>query len=263
MTATTGKTGLLVSVRSAEEAIAALAGGADIIDVKEPARGALGRADGAVIADVLRVVAGRSPVSAAMGEIVDPTLRVGREHRFRPSRDREGAENPRRPAHTEQLPTRSVGFTLAFVKWGLANARGKPWRELLRAEMQRLTAERLVVVAYADAELCNAPSPSETLEFVCKERTVLLVDTFEKSGQSLLHWLPLSRMRALVRRCHEANVRVALAGSLGVAQIEKVMAVEPDWIGVRGAACAGCNRQGAISASKVRELAALIRRSAK
>ena len=39
--------GLLVSVRSGAEAEAALAGGADLIDVKEPTRGALGRADGA------------------------------------------------------------------------------------------------------------------------------------------------------------------------------------------------------------------------
>ena len=37
--------GLLVSVRSAAEALSALAGGADVIDVKEPNRGSLGAAD--------------------------------------------------------------------------------------------------------------------------------------------------------------------------------------------------------------------------
>ena len=37
--------GLLVSVRSADEARTALAGGATVIDVKEPERGPLGRAD--------------------------------------------------------------------------------------------------------------------------------------------------------------------------------------------------------------------------
>ena len=37
--------GLLVSVRSAAEALAALAGGADVIDVKEPNQGSLGAAD--------------------------------------------------------------------------------------------------------------------------------------------------------------------------------------------------------------------------
>ena len=68
-------TALLVSVRSAAEAEAALAGGAALIDVKEPARGALGRADDAVIADVVRAVAGRAPVSAALGELRDGARR--------------------------------------------------------------------------------------------------------------------------------------------------------------------------------------------
>src|SRR5690242_18461623 len=60
---------LLVSVRSAAEAQAALTGGASLIDVKEPARGSLGRADAATLTDVLRMVAGRRPVSAALGEL--------------------------------------------------------------------------------------------------------------------------------------------------------------------------------------------------
>src|SRR5438067_2429694 len=58
---------LLVSVADAAEARAALAGGADIIDAKEPRHGALG----AVAPDVLRAirnaVAVRRPVSAALG----------------------------------------------------------------------------------------------------------------------------------------------------------------------------------------------------
>ena len=59
---------LLVSVRSAGEARSALAGGADLIDVKEPSRGPLGAADPAVIRDVIAAVDGRVPVSAAFGE---------------------------------------------------------------------------------------------------------------------------------------------------------------------------------------------------
>src|SRR3954447_11029832 len=63
--------GLLVSVRSAEEAACALAGGATLIDVKEPLRGALGRADDAVIRAVVQSVGGTRPVSAALGEWVE------------------------------------------------------------------------------------------------------------------------------------------------------------------------------------------------
>jgi uncharacterized protein (UPF0264 family) len=60
---------LLVSVRDVAEAEAALAGGADIIDIKEPRRGALGMADAAMIAEIVACVDRRVPVSAALGEL--------------------------------------------------------------------------------------------------------------------------------------------------------------------------------------------------
>src|SRR4051794_5358072 len=88
---------LLVSVRSAEEAEAALAGGAGLIDVKEPARGSLGAADPTVIAEVLHAVGGRAPVSAALGELLDAPMELPRSE-------------------------------LSFVKWGLSGAQGKDWR---------------------------------------------------------------------------------------------------------------------------------------
>src|SRR5947199_331497 len=58
--------GLLVSVRDPDEVDAAVTGGAGMIDVKEPSRGALGRAEDAVIAEVVKKVAGRCRVSAAL-----------------------------------------------------------------------------------------------------------------------------------------------------------------------------------------------------
>jgi uncharacterized protein (UPF0264 family) len=53
---------LLVSVRDAAEAVEALAGGADWIDLKEPQRGPLGAVDAVTARDVVHVVAGRVPV---------------------------------------------------------------------------------------------------------------------------------------------------------------------------------------------------------
>lgn len=64
-------TGLLVSVRDASEALAALYGGADIIDIKEPLNGALGAAELSVWRAVTDIVAGARPVSAALGELQD------------------------------------------------------------------------------------------------------------------------------------------------------------------------------------------------
>src|SRR5438045_845951 len=97
---------LLVSVRSAAEAEAALEGGAAVIDVKEPANGPLGRADDETIAAVVRRVAGRRPVSAALGEL------------------------PGQPAPY-------VGGGLSYMKWGLAGWGGEDWQAALGAAIRR------------------------------------------------------------------------------------------------------------------------------
>src|SRR5258707_906089 len=59
----------LASVRSADEADVALAGGADIIDAKEPAMGALGAVAPATLRGIAVRVAGRLPVSATIGDL--------------------------------------------------------------------------------------------------------------------------------------------------------------------------------------------------
>ena len=60
---------LLVSVRSAGEAVEALEGGADIIDIKEPGAGPLGEATTQARQAVIHSVAGAAPISAALGEL--------------------------------------------------------------------------------------------------------------------------------------------------------------------------------------------------
>jgi uncharacterized protein (UPF0264 family) len=62
---------LLVSVVSAGEARLALAGGADIIDVKDPGEGALGAPAPDVLTEVVRVVGSAAPVSVALGDMPD------------------------------------------------------------------------------------------------------------------------------------------------------------------------------------------------
>ena len=65
---------LLVSVRSADEAEAALTGGCDILDIKEPALGAMGMAALATIAATVsrvRELKSSVPVSVALGETAE------------------------------------------------------------------------------------------------------------------------------------------------------------------------------------------------
>ena len=227
---------LLVSVRDAVEAEAALRGGADVIDVKDPALGSLGRADDAVIAAIVAQVAGRAPVSAALGELLD-----------------DGAA----PA----LP-------LAFVKWGLGGCANVPsWREKLHQCMRSLHATQGVFVAYADWQCAQAPPLDDVFDLAAAQPgSVLLVDTHCKDASAsslgrrptLLDWLPRAETIALCRRSRDADVRIALAGSLGFDDVAALLPARPDWFAVRGAACAASDRRATVQADRVAALKALI-----
>jgi uncharacterized protein (UPF0264 family) len=221
-------------VRSAVEAAAALDGGAALIDVKEPANGPLGRADDDTIAAVVRCVAGRRPVSAALGEL-----------------------------RQDPVPCTVAG--LSFLKWGLAGCCGEPsWREDLVAARRRVTAMApgcaVVAVAYADWERAAAP-PVEVVVAFAREQlgSVLLLDTFEKNtGRTLLDSLSVAAVGQICDGCRASGVRVALAGSLGREAIRRLLPCRPDWFAVRGAACAGGERRQDVRAAEVRELVALL-----
>ena len=214
-----------------------MAGGADVIDVKEPARGPLGRADDAVFAEVLVRVAGRRPVSAALGELCP-----------------------------NAVPGATPG--LRYVKWGLAGwGRNDGWQEQLRnmyglrhrAETSlRPDGEcgcEVVPVANADWERAGAPPVEEVVNFVCRFGSIVLIDTFNKMpGQTLLDVLSPAAIVRLCRACRAGGVKVALAGSLRAGQMVELRAAEPDWFAVRGAACIDGRRDLPISAGRVQDL---------
>src|SRR2546423_10899521 len=116
---------LLVSVRGSVEARAALAGGADVIDAKDPARGALGPVQRDRLAAIRRVVGAARPVSAALGDAADDAM-----------------------AAAAAAAARGV----AFVKLGFGGVRSEARaRSLARAARRGAApATALILVAYAD-----------------------------------------------------------------------------------------------------------------
>jgi len=227
-------TGLLVSVRSAAEAAIALRAGADLIDVKEPRRGPLGRADRAVMAEVVGCVAGRVPVSAALGELRD-VIRYGGEG-------------------TKKLAAIPAG--LAFAKLGLAGcAAWIDWPDRWGAALRKLPMGITpVAVAYADWRPAAAPSPEEVLE----QGTALgcgaaLMDTHDKSRGRLFDHTGMAALADWVDQARRLGMLVVLAGSLHVDTIVRAAELGPDYVAVRGAACSG-GRDGMLDAARVAAL---------
>jgi (5-formylfuran-3-yl)methyl phosphate synthase len=231
---------LLVSVRNPLEARAAVAGGCDLLDIKEPNRGALGMADRDVMAAIAQYAATCResetplPCSAALGELVDWTT--------------ERAEFSLPPG-------------IDYVKLGAAHIDSAArWLEAWQEVRRRLDTVpqrglRWVAVAYADWQTADSLEPSHLLEVA---RTagcdVMLIDTFDKSAGNLLKLMGLAELRRLSDSAHQAGLKFALAGSLRRAQCAELIEVRPDILGVRGAACAGGRRTSPVSAKAVRAL---------
>src|SRR3954469_1920511 len=217
---------LLVSVRSAEEARAALAGGADLIDVKDPTRGALGAADPAVIREVIALVNGRVPVSAAVGEW------------------NEGTEQTAPPG-------------LHYAKWGLARLTTLPNGVLTRIRMTDC-AFFPVLVSYADHRRAECPDPEWLAGAAIRFHfPAFLLDTAVKDGSPLLDWVAPATLARIRFDLGDAGVPVALAGSLDESAIRTLGPLVPDWFAVRGAGCTG-GRSGTVCADRVRRLKEVI-----
>ena len=228
---------LLVSVRSPQEALDALSGGAGILDIKEPSRGPLGMASLADLYLICATAKAVSPIaiSAALGEVLDW------QH----------AALPPLAPH------------LQYAKLGLAGlAAERHWRVLwkqLRAEFDVLRGKPLdwVAVAYADAGRAQSPSVREVLAAAIEDDCrAFLIDTYDKSGGRLIDLISAGELQALVSHAHANGVAVAFAGRVTVADFPTLLPCAPDVIAVRGAACEAGVRESAVSSSSV---AALVR----
>lgn len=217
---------LLVSVRSADEALAALEGGADLIDVKDPSRGPLGRADDSVISDIDEAVSGQRPISAAMGELSDGV----------------GLLPPAR---------------LDYVKFGLARCARIDWQKQLLA-LRSMSPATVVPTAYADGELAEAPNVIDVFQFAIDcHFPVVLIDTFAKDGRNVFSWLSFDFLSHWIGQLDACGGRVALAGSLSERETVLIQRLDPAWLAVRGAACRNGDRSLEICAERVRRLKSL------
>jgi hypothetical protein len=231
---------LLVSVRSAAEVAAAVAGGADIVDAKEPTAGSLGAVSGGVLREIARCVPAGMPFSIALGEPNDVAAleaAMTALHGLAPRRSR------------------------VYVKIGLSAA-GDGASALLAALVDlssRMAFQPSVIaVAYADYEAAGAPAPETVARMAAATGADgVLLDTWAKDGGDLFHHLAEPALRVWIEQARAAGLLVALAGSLSAEGVRAVAELPADIVGVRGAACIG-GRAGTVSEGRVAELKAAL-----
>jgi FolB domain-containing protein len=223
---------MLASVSNPAEAEAVWAGGADIIDLKDPAKGALGALDASVAAGIVRAVGKRRPVSAVAGaSLGSPTALAG-----------------------EVAAMAAAGVD--YVKVGVSS--DEAGAGCVRALAPQARNTKLVGVLFADC----APDLDLLRVMAGSGFAGAMLDTAKKSAGRLLDHMDIAALDRFIGRCRENRLMPGLAGSLEAPDVPRLLPLEPDYLGFRGSLCHGRVREDAIDPASVRLIRDLIPREA-
>ncbi len=226
---------LLVSPMNIVEARAALAGGADILDVKNPKEGSLGANFPWAIRAVADLAEGRVPVSATIGDLD-----------YKPG--------------TASLAALGAAVSGAdYIKAGLLGVKtGEQAEEMLLGIVKAVkdydSGKRVVAAGYSDYTRANSVSPMLLPAAAAKAGAdLVMVDTAIKDGRSTFEFMNEQDLKDFISLGHDEGLKVALAGTIGFGHLEMLKRLNPDIIGVRGIVCGG-DRRSAIQAELVKKL---------
>jgi len=240
---------LLVSVANAAETSAALAGGADVIDAKNPLAGALGAVSADALREIHATVAGACLVTAALGDAADETeveRAAGTFAAAGAALVKVGFAGITSASRVESLIGAAVrGVRACNGTWGPPFGGPIGLKPNLRG---------VVAVAYADAGRVAALAAGAFVDVAARAgATGVLLDTADKSGAGLRALMAPIALVRWVAEAHDAGLLVALAGKLTADDLAFVRDAGADIAGVRGAACDG-GRTGRVSSDRVAQL---------
>ena len=224
-------TGFLASVTSVEEARVALAGGADIIDMKNPRSGALGALPLNTIAATVKSINHKTQTSATTGDLK--------------------ADSGCIPDAVRAMHATGVDF----IKTGFFHGSGS-FIDLIDSLKPEASFCKLIAVLFADQPLDMSLLP----RLAEAGFHGVMLDTASKQGMGLRASLSDSKISQFVQSCRQLGLVSGLAGQLTTQDIHPLMQMTPDYLGFRSALCKQHQRTRAISARAVVNVSDLINR---
>jgi len=220
---------MLASVLSSAEAETAVAGGVDIVDCKDARRGALGALPLDELAETVKVVAKRRPVSAVV-------------------------ELPHDVSQARAAIEAAASTGVDFVKFALPMT--PDLRDVVDALAPLCSKIRLVAVLFADL----GPDLDVMTHLARAGFHGVMLDTAHKGKGRLLDYVGVGALGDFVSRAGALGLARGLAGSLEAPDVPRLLVLEPDVLGFRGALCDAGERRNALSPAAVTLIRELVRR---
>jgi uncharacterized protein (UPF0264 family)/CheY-like chemotaxis protein len=217
-------TGMLASVNSVEEALQALSANVDIIDLKQPALGALGALETDLVATIVDEIKGRCPVSATVGDL------------------------PMQPELVCQAVQAMAATGVDYVKIGFFP--GGDWQGTIEKLAALTQTMNLIAVLFADTQ----PDIAVIGLLEAAGFKGVMLDTMDKSRGSLTQVMTKTDIARFAGLAKDRFMLCGLAGSLRLDDIAELMPYQPDYLGFRGALCLDHNRTAQLNRSSITQI---------
>lgn len=230
---------ILVSIVSAEEAQLVKGLKPDILDIKNPSEGSLGAQFPWVLRETIGLMEGTGTLcSATLGDL------------------------PFKPGTASLAAYGAALCGVGYIKAGLHDirnyAQGMSMMTAIAKSVRMVSPDIYIVASgYADYRRFGGLD-FRTLVKVAHDSGcgVVMVDTAIKDGKTLFDAMSLEEIATFIRLGHEANLKVALAGSIRIEHLQTLAALEPDIVGIRGAVCSTRDRGSLIDTTKLADFLA-------
>jgi (5-formylfuran-3-yl)methyl phosphate synthase len=222
---------LMISVVSAAEARQALAGGAGLVDIKNPAEGSLGAHVPRVIREIRDICSNKVEISAAIGDM------------------------PNLPGSAALAALGAAVCGADYIKVGLMGPRSEAEARAMLREMRDATSESkasIIAACYADYERAGTMNPGCLPDLAASANIRgCLIDTAIKDGSTLFEFLDRKTLHSLAREAHAAGLLFAVAGSLREEDLPALVDAGVDVVGLRTAVCRNSQRSGPLDPARV------------
>ena len=207
---------LMVSVQNLPEALQALRGGADIVDVKNLQEALVGSAHPHVVKEVREAIPLENHASVTLGVVPDQ-------------------------GGTVAMAVYTAGVLQATsVKVGFMKGDYDEAVEILLGSKKALEGfdTKLIGSLFADNPLYDGLDPYRMVDLAKDGQCDgFLIDTLTKDGRNLFDFMPEEELRDMVFQGKELGMSTALSGHLQMDDLDELARINPDIVGVRGAVC--------------------------
>ena len=220
---------ILISFRSIDEVSEECLKYVDILDLKDPDKGAIGSWEIKNLKKIVHKFGNKIKISATLGDEDKVNKILNKLNLF-------------------------DSLKLDYIKFGIFTNEIEQLTFLLNSIKKRKFKTELVPVIFVENKFLRNFVAENIKEFKKFGYNFLLLDTYSKNIGNIFEICSEDYLKILLNQSLLNNLSIGLAGKLNLSNISQLVELQPKIVGFRSAVCVDENRKKKLSVSKLKKL---------